>query len=139
VRFFFNRATGILNYRGISPPVMVAGNTARGITVTISDDGSPVLLTGDFTVTFSVRNPSIYSEEPLANTDEFAYVPGTVGDYEGVIDLSGEAMDEFMAESAQKDVVIQFTLEQPTGDTVSSIAVPAIMQNYTANPQFNGS
>jgi hypothetical protein len=118
---------------------MVAGNTARGITITISDDGSPVLLTGDFTVTFSVRNPSIYSEEPLANVDEFTYVPGTAGDYEGVIDLSGEAMDEFMAESAQKDVVIQFTLEQPTGDTVSSIAVPAIMQNYTANPQFNGS
>jgi hypothetical protein len=137
--FFWDRETGKLNYKGVTPPVFVFGNTARGLDLQINDDGSPVLLEdGEFTITFSLRNPSIYSEAPLANTDEFEYVSGSSGVYEGVVDLSGTEIAEFMGEASSKDVVIQFTLAEDS-NTVSSQPMPALLVNYTANPSFNGS
>lgn len=134
MRFYFDRPLGTLRYQIATPPIFVFGNTSAEVEVNLTSNGAPLFLEGDWEIYFAIRNPSIFSEPPLADLASFSLRSGQESTYVGNIDLSGEAFEEFMAESASQDIIIQFTLTTEETDTVSSQAIPAIAQNYTANP-----
>lgn len=134
MKFFWDRSLGTLRYQIATPPIFVFGNTAAEVEVNMTSYGAPLFLEGTWEIYFAIRNPSIFSEAPLADLASFSLRSGNESIYVGNIDLSGDTFEEFMAESPSKDIIIQFTLTTGESDTVSSQAIPAIAQNYTANP-----
>lgn len=123
---------GLLSYSIATPPVFVYGNTARSITLGLNRLGTPYILTAPWTILFTLRDPSDFNGEPLAQTSAFT-LTNPAGPYRAKINLFTENLEEFIGNSAQKECLLQVTVIE-TGGSESCNAVPAIIQNYTANP-----
>lgn len=131
--FTWNKATGILSYRIATPPVFQYANTATPINLTVTEYGAPYLAPGGFTLYFTIRNPQDFEGPPLAQTDAFT-ASHPFGLYVGELSLATEEMQSFVSgNTAQREALVQATLDLG-GDTVSSVAIPCIIQNYSANP-----
>jgi hypothetical protein len=134
MRFFLEIEQGLLTYKIETPPVFVFGNTARRVEVQLSKNGAPYFLDGVWTMYFAIRVPNTFSSAPLAALDAFTLQSGQESVYAGDLNLYTEEMQEAVAESLVRDVVIQFTLTTGDDDSQSSIGIPAVVQNYTGNP-----
>lgn len=134
MRFFWDLPKGSLRYQIAAPPIFTFGNTAREVEVNLTSNGAPLFLEGEWSIYLALRNPGLFTEAPLADLGTFSLRSGQESTYVGDIDLSGEKFEEFMAQSNSRDILVQFTLTTDTDDTQSSETIPAVAQNYTANP-----
>lgn len=132
MQFSWEKQNGVLSFAIATPPVFVYGNTARQITLNITDNGQPYIASGVWSILMSIRNPQEFSGVPLAEATTFtAGFP--FGVYTASIDLYTTELEAYMSNQAQRGGLLQFTLTLPDG-TTSSMAIPCSIQNYTANP-----
>lgn len=133
MRFLWDIATGVLSYQIATPPVFVYGNTARRVDVQLRFNGAPYFLQDTQAIYMAIRSSNSFSDAPLADLSTFVLTSGSESTYTGFIDLFTVQLEEFMAETAQREALYQFTLTTDPDDSQSSEFKGCIVQNYVAN------
>lgn len=132
MRYTWSVPTALLAYQIATPPVFTYGNTAREIVLELTNDGSPYILEGAINILMAIRNPNDFQGPALAELVTWTRTE-VFGTYRGYLNLFTTEMQAFLANNPKMDALLQFTLTTGLG-TQSSLAIPCVVQNYTANP-----